>query len=361
MRRFPSDVATHDPGRFAVLLNINARGVSERVRQTIRRIVPEEHLFISANAEEADRHAATIIERRYDGVFSGGGDGSLVMLINMLWKHVLRLNSRMSEAGSQRPEPFRFPMLGILKLGTGNGWAGVVGSKKGVRQLKHALAGGALKFIPFDLIETEGRRFHFSGMGWDAAILNDYLEFKKLGSRFPRLKKFITTLPGYLTSTFLKTIPVEAWKQLRGTGGMKIKVVNRGKRLFRIEGGGRPVPARFGRGDIIYHGPANVIGCATTPNYGFNMKAFPYAMTMPGLMNLRIVQAGIPELVLNMGPIWEGTFRSPRFIDFLVSDVEIVASKPAPFHIGGDAEGLREQVRFGIASEPVKVLDFSLD
>jgi diacylglycerol kinase family enzyme len=372
-----------------VLLNINARGVSERVRRTISRIVPEEHLFISANAEEADGHAATIIERRYDGVFSGGGDGSLVMLINLLWKHVLRLNDRPTAhqqpttdcrrlTTDERPrptssiqhpvsgigapvDPYRFPMLGILKLGTGNGWAGVVGSKKGVRQLEHALSGGALKFLPFDLIETEGRRFHFSGLGWDAAILNDYIEFKKLGERFPRFKKFITTLPGYLTSTFLRTIPSEAWKQIRGRGGMKIKVLNRGKKLFRIEGGGRPVPARFGRGDIIYHGPANVVGCATTPNYGFNMKAFPYAMTMPGMMNLRIVQSGIPELVLNMGPIWEGTFRSPRFIDFLVSDVEIVASKPAPFHIGGDAEGMREEVRFGIASEPVKVLDFSLD
>lgn len=404
MRRFPTDVAAQEPGRFAVLLNINARGVNQRVRQAIGRVVPEEHLFISKNPEEADRHAAAIIERRYDGVFSGGGDGSLVMLINMLWKHVLRVNNqpgvasrtsppdpllapadqvrlrsprltnyrlpdfRPADSGLQpsayslQPEtPFRLPMLGILKLGTGNGWAGVVGSKKGVRQLRHVLSGGALKFMPFDLIEADGRKFHFAGLGWDAAILNDYNSFKDLGNRFPRLKTFITTLPGYLTSTFLKTIPVEAWKQVRGRGGMRIKVINRGKRLFRIEGGGRPVPARFGRGDIIYHGPANIVGFATTPNYGFNMKAFPYAMTMPGMMNVRIVVAGIPEVVLNLGPIWEGTFRSPRFVDFLASDVEIVAAKPAPFHIGGDAEGLREQVRFAVSSEPVKVLDFSLD
>ena len=82
-------------------------------------------------------------------------------------------------------------------------------------------------------------------------------------------------------------------------------------------------------------------------------------MTMPGMMNLRIVQSGIPEVVANLGPIWDGTFRSPRFRDFLVSDIEIFVNEPAPFHIGGDAEGYREYVRYRVTSETVKVVDFS--
>jgi diacylglycerol kinase family enzyme len=355
---------------YAVLLNINARGVNNKVRKAISRLVSQENLFISSSEAEADAHAEQIIKRRYEGVFSGGGDGSLIVLINMLWKHVIRLNREAAEGahgrlGNARAKgaafvPYRFPMLGILKLGTGNGWAGVVGSKKGVRQLEHALTGGELSFTPFDLIESEGKRFHFSGMGLDAALLNDYIQFKKLGVRYPALKKYVGTLPGYLASIVTQTIPRELVKQVFPSNRVNIKVINRGPKVFRIEAGGRPVPMRFGRNDMIFSGPAYIVGVATTPNYGFNLKAFPYAMTMPGMMNLRIVQAGILELILNAGLIWEGLYPGPRFHDFLLSDVEIFTSAPMPLQIGGDAEGVREYMRYGIVPEAVKVFDFSM-
>jgi diacylglycerol kinase family enzyme len=228
-----------------------------------------------------------------------------------------------------------------------------------MNQLERAISGAAMKAMPFDLIESEGSRFHFSGMGWDAAILNDYNAFKGLGDRYPAIKKHITGLPGYLASILFNTIPKEGVKQLIPSFRVKVKIANLGKSVFRIEGGGRPVPARFGRGDIIFRGEINIVGVATTPYYGFSMKAFPYAMTMPGMMNLRIVQAGIPELLLNAGRIWDGVYGGPHFHDFLVSDVEIMTSSPMPMHIGGDAKGLRESMRYRVVPEAVRVLDFN--
>jgi len=370
LSRFPSPVKNIKTGTFAVLLNINARGVSKKVRDTISQIVPEEDLFISHSELEAETHAHEIIKRRYKGVFSGGGDGSLILLVNLLWENVIKLNEELSSGsnaairdgykgtGDIVIEPYRFPFLGILKLGTGNGWASVVGSKKGVEQLKYVLAGGDLKFTPFDLIFTENRRFHFSGLGWDAAILNDYIDFKKLGNRFPYLKKYLASLPGYISSMMIRTIPRELTKQILNLKQSRCEIVNRGARVFRIEGGGRPVPVRFGRGDRIFSGNVNVVGVATTPNYGFNLKAFPYAMTMPGMMNLRIIQAGIPELIMNAGPIWNGVYCSPKIHDFLVSDVEIFFSASMPLQIGGDAEGMRDYIRYKVVPDAVRTLDF---
>ncbi|MFA6033492.1 MAG: hypothetical protein WC889_11390, partial [Myxococcota bacterium] len=197
-----------------------------------------------------------------------------------------------------------------------------------------------------------------SGIGWDALVLNDYIEMKKLGTSFPFLKPYLTSVAGYFTTAFVRSIPKDLAQRVLPTGRVKVNVFNNGPRVFRIEEGGRPVPVRFGRGDMIFHGSMNFLGVATTANYGFGLKIFPYAMTMPGMMHLRIMQADLPEIFANLGSIWDGTYRSPTFHDFLVSDIEIQASHPTPFQIGGDAEGLREVVRFRISSESVEVLDF---
>ena len=160
---------------IVVLLNENARRVSRRVKKSLHNLIPRVKVYSSRTLDEAARHIRDIVENRYSKVFSGGGDSSLAILINLI-KHYVDEKNRQIERLSQnlkaRIPRYRYPDIGILKLGTGNGWARIVKSGRGVRPLL-SMNEGSWKIKQFNLIETEGRFSHFAGLGWDAAILND--------------------------------------------------------------------------------------------------------------------------------------------------------------------------------------------
>ena len=101
------------------------------------------------------------------------------------------------------------------------------------------------------------------------------------------------------------------------------------------------------------------IGAATTPYYGYGLKAFPDAMTMPGFMQVRVVKAGVTELLSHVPSIWQGTYKSPNFIDFLVQKVHFTFSETMPLQIGGDAEGYRKEIALEVSETTVDFLDFS--
>ena len=60
--------------KVAVLLNANAKRVNEKVRRTLSHVVPEGDLFLTRTFEEARAVAETVVERRYQTVFTGGGE-----------------------------------------------------------------------------------------------------------------------------------------------------------------------------------------------------------------------------------------------------------------------------------------------
>src|SRR5262245_18251526 len=98
--------------RVAVILNAIAKRVTTRVRQAFEALVPSGDLFFSRSMEEGAEHAKQIIERRYDTVLAGGGDGTITATMN----HLLRAHQRASSRHV-------LPDIGILRLGTGNGLA----------------------------------------------------------------------------------------------------------------------------------------------------------------------------------------------------------------------------------------------
>src|ERR1700694_2175667 len=72
----------------AIVLNTNARGVSERVIHSLSHTVSEDDLFISRAQSGARRIARPVLARQYPIVFCGGGDGTFVVLVNELFKQV---------------------------------------------------------------------------------------------------------------------------------------------------------------------------------------------------------------------------------------------------------------------------------
>jgi diacylglycerol kinase family enzyme len=98
----------------------------------------------------------------------------------------------------------------------------------------------------------------------------------------------------------------------------------------------------------------------TVPYYGFGLKAFPFAESRPGMMQLRLAtQLSVSSLLWNLPQIWAGEFSHPSLLDFHVERVAVQFERPIPLQIGGDACGERDQMTFAMCPRPVELVDFN--
>ena len=326
----------------AVLLNANARNVSERLQRAVASLVPERDLFVSRSLQDAPRIADQVVRRGYGTVFTGGGDGTFVSFVN----HI-----------AERTEQARLPTprFGVLALGTGNGVAEVVGARRDspVQDLRDFLGGGTRATRRLDLLACEGRRTPFAGMGIDAAVLNDYNWVReKLGTG--ALRGLGTGIPGYGLAVALRSAP----RQLLERRPTYCEIVNAGRPAWRLDARGQPVGQPIDAGELLYAGPCMMAAAATVPFYGFGLRAFPFAASRPGMMQVRVVsQVPVATLLWNLPQVWSGQFAHPGLLDFHAERVEITFERPTPLQLGGDAFGWREKVELGMA-RPVELVDF---
>lgn len=338
-----SAVAAPAGHSVAVLLNANARRVSSRVHEVLRHVVPEDDLFLSRSTAEARTIARTVVGRRYGTVFTGGGDGTFVSFVTEILNLIPDGSAPM-------------PRFGVLKLGTGNALAAMVGATSGVGivdDVLRARAGQVRNVRRIDLVMTQGRATPFAGVGLDAALLNDYVAVKQRLGEGP-LKKWMTGATGYALAVASRTLPT----YLRRRHNPVFEVYSGRGPAVLLDAEGRPV-RDFGPGELLYHGPAQMCAASTVPFYGYKLRMFPFAGQVPGTMQLRI--ANVPPLTIlsHLGSIWNGTFRHPRLLDFLVESVVIRSSESLPLQVGGDAEGFGTEFEFRLAPRSVELVDFS--
>lgn len=341
---------------FAVILNENARRVTQRVVRSAQDVVPRFALYSSRTKEEAQQILKDLLDRGVNRIICGGGDGTFSSMLSQAKRYLEEKNLQLQEMGRNvRDELSRrsLPEFGILKLGTGNSLAPLLGIKKGLKPVRLLADGKDFKTRRINLIEAEQQCFTFCGMGWDAQILNDYLWLKNRFRR-PPLSRYVQTLFGYLTAITLRTIPTVMLRRKR----MKATIRNLGQHLYQIRPDGSLESLDCPAGEIFYKGSCHITGASTTPYYGYRLKAFPYAMKKTGLMQVRIVKAGVPELLTHAWPIWQGTYQSPNFLDYLAEEVHFSFSEKTPLQIGGDAEGYRSELSVKVSDLTVDLLDY---
>ncbi len=341
---------------FAIILNQNAHRVTGSVLRSVRRAAPRIAFYTSRTKEEGQQIIREVLDRGYRRIICGGGDGTIVHVLTAAKQYLQEKKERLHEAersaGADAPHP-SLPELGVLKLGTGNSLATVLGSKGGLGPVWRLANGEEFQTRRIHLIESENRCFTFCGLGWDAQILNDYAWIREKCR--PRiLSRLIQNLTGYLAAIAFRTIPKVLLTRRRSVATAR----NYGSTVYRIGPGGDLETLRCAPGNIFYHGPCHVIGAATTPYYGYGLKAFPNAMKIPGFMQVRVVRARVTEMLSHVPSIWQGTYKSPNFIDFLVQKAHFTFSESMPFHIGGDAEGYRNELVLKVSETAVDFLDF---
>lgn len=337
--------------RVAVVLNANARRVTGKVIHSLTHVVPEEDLFISRSEPDARRVVKTVLERRYQTVFSGGGDGTFAGLVN-------EVHRQLEHQGRHRFQ--RAPKFGVLRLGTGNGVASLINASSPRRDghlddVLRARAGEVPGYRRLDMLQVEGRLAHFAGLGIDGKVLNDYIWVKRtLGQG--AFKRAFSGAGGYFSSVAFKTLPY----YFTHAAAVECEVMNgdRGP-AWRVGPRGERVGDTVEPGGLIFRGKLMVVAAGTVPHYGFDLKMFPFAGRQRGMMNLRLARVSPAAVVANLPGIWRGKWFPAGLQDVLASEVKVRFAQPMPMQIAGDACGYRDELTLSVAPEPIELVDFT--
>lgn len=350
LRRAAPAVSQPSRTRVAVVLNANARRVTPRVVRALEHAVPAEDLFVSRSPLDTRRIARAVLERGYDTLFTGGGDGTFVAVANELRRQLAHRRHTGAPAA-------RAPRLGVLKLGTGNALAAFVRASDPagdgfLRDVLRARAGEAPGTRPLDLIDVEGTWAPFAGLGMDGQLLNDYVWVKERLGRGP-LRELMTGPGGYLSAVALRTVPHYLLEPTR----VSCEVVNGpDAEAQRLGPDGRPVKT-YAPGATLFAGELTMAAVATMPFYGYGLRMFPFAHQRPGRMQLRLSQVGALEALAHLPALWKGAWFPEGVQDFHATEVTLTFERELPLQLGGDAAGWRREVTFRVAPEPVELVD----
>lgn len=304
----------------------------------VERFLPRARLALTRSLDEARAWISDTLRPNPPSLLlAGGGDGTITGLLNEL-----------------RTAGVALPAIGVLPLGTGNAWARVTGAPRPAVALKQIAAVGERlpPLRPFSLVRVEGKVAPFAGTGWDAEMIQD---FKNQLSQAGPLRGTQAGLRGYLSAMFTRTIP----RHVFGDGNPQVSVYNLGDTALTVDPRGAVQPVAHGdQGALLYRGPAGVAGAATTPEWGFGFKAFPFAQAVPHRLSVRVYGASVLEATRNMFRLWRGEHPIPRMHDWFVQRLRMDFDREVPFQMGGDVIGLRRSLEFDLAEESVQLVDW---
>ncbi|MBK6848524.1 MAG: hypothetical protein IPG96_13685 [Proteobacteria bacterium] len=316
-------------GGLVVVVNPNARAVGARVIRQLQQLIGSDALLISESPDQVPLIARRIVQSGYDTVLCGGGDGTFTRLVS----EVLALR------------PARRPAFGLLRLGTGNALATVLGAARPTaRGLAADLrcARDRSRRVTLPLLQVEGQLAPFAGVGLDALILEDYVSFKRSIEDTP-LERLGSGPLGYGLAIAGRSL----WRYLQ-TPLPTVVIRNEGVAAYRLDRDGNLVGPPVGRGEEIYRGPVSLAAASTIPYYGFGLRLFPQANQLRDRFQLRIGHVGAATLLANVPAIFRGSFADDRVLDFACSAVSVASDDPTALQIGGDLVGRREHVSIGL-------------
>lgn len=331
-----------DPPRIAVVVNGRARNVTSEVISTLDQILHGGDLFVSRSLEDAHEIAKTLVTRGYGTVLTGGGDGTFTVMVTEVVREARRTG-------------LPLPRFGLLKLGTGNSLAWVVGAGEvrgrelgaDIERLSQHAGSRSMR-----LVEVEGIISPFCGLGADAMVLADYGLVKEWLCRTP-LRRIAPGPLSYGIAAVTRSLPQQLFGALP-----HCRIVNQGGEGFRLGPKASVLGRPIQRGEVLYEGPLRFAGLSTIPYYGYGFRMFPYAEERSDRMHLRVTTLSPLKFAAHFSDIWRGSYEDPESLfDYLVDAVTIELDPPTPFQVGGDLRGRRSQVRVLLSPTPIQLVD----
>lgn len=331
------------PERIAVVVNGNAKNVTDEVISTLDQILLGGDLFVSRSLDEADEIAKVVVNRGYGTVLTGGGDGTFSVMVTKVVAEAVRKDAAL-------------PRFGFLKLGTGNALAHVVGASGSaggdlaadIRRLREDAGSREIS-----LVQVDGVLAPFCGFGIDALVLQDYEAIKHQFGGTP-FERFGSGPVGYTLASLTRSLPRSLVRR-----PAQCTVINRGAECYRVGPNGVIPGHAIAEGEVLFQGPAQLVGVATIPYYGYGFRAFPFAEERPDRMHLRVSNLSAPTFLRHFRSIWRGEYQNPdKISDFLVAAVDIQMDPESPFQIGGDFRFVTGEMRVSLAPRRIRLVDF---
>jgi diacylglycerol kinase family enzyme len=327
---------------LAILVNANAKRGGRRIAVQTARILPRAQVKLSRSLEEATEWLRQVVATKPKVIFAAGGDGTAIALVNALARVV--------------PEDQPLPPIGVLKLGTGNAWANVLGAPKlsVSLDLLRALEDyeGPLPLRRFGLVDASGTLTHFAGAGWDAEILNDYKEQLAASKGPPRI--FAKSVYGYIGAMFLRTAPKSIIH-----GRPHVLIENLGDEVYTVDSSGALARVEGAKhGTVLWDGLMSVTGAATCPEFGYHFRAYPFAERMLGMINVRVFDRSTVGGIMSIPRLWTGRHPLRGMHDWFTTAARFTFSRPMALEVGGDALPPRRTVEMRISPREARVLDW---
>ena len=264
--------------KVAVLLNANARNVSEGLKRELENFVPPEDLYYSRSFEDARSIASTVLDKGYRTVLTGGGDGTFVGYVNCLFEEARRpvatASERRVQAGALarahgQAAPLRRAQAGDRQRRGRLRRRQRPPRRRGRGHPPRPLRRGLRRRAPCTCSRTRASARPSPAWASTRALLNDYVGHEGAGG--PRRAR-VLLLHRRQDPSRLRAC---ARRPQRG-GGEPGRAARSG---LAPTATCRP---RILRGEVIYKGPCKIAAAGTVPNYGFGFRIFPYACARRG-------------------------------------------------------------------------------
>lgn len=339
---------------LAILVNANAKRGGRRIAVQTSRLLPRATVKLTRSIDEVVVWLRDVLPSKPDVILAAGGDGTAIALVNALARVVA--------------EGDPLPPIGVLKLGTGNAWANVLGAPK----LAGSLAmlrdlhdrEDALPLRRFGLVDVAypatregepsepGMLAHFAGTGWDAEILSDYKEQLAQSKGPPRF--FAKSVWGYVTAMLTRTAP----KSLV-LGRPHVLIENLGDEVFTVDSHGALKRVEGAKhGTVLWDGLMSVAGAATCPEFGYHFRAYPFAERFLGKLNVRVFDRSTLGGITSIPRLWTGAHPLRGMHDWFTTAARFTFSRPMALEVGGDAHPPRRTVEMRISPREARVLDW---
>jgi diacylglycerol kinase family enzyme len=316
--------------RAVAIINDHARRANARTARKLETALPG-RVRRTGSLDEARAAIRAEIARGVDLVVLGGGDGTVVMGVQLI-----------AEAcrGAGKPPP----AIGVLRLGSGNAIADAAGATDDpAADLARLVAGrGVWRTLP--LLETLGVRAPFVGAGVDAQLLEDHEAIGRVVDRVPGARRLVGAGTRYALSVALRSLP-------RFAAGSRAQatVTNRGAPAIELARGG-PTGRTRAPGEVLWAGACTLVAGATIPFFGFGLRMFAFAESRPDRFQLRCGDAGLLEIARNTPAAFRGDYFSDSVSDFLCDRVEIAFDRDTAIEAGGELLGRERRIELALGA-----------
>jgi diacylglycerol kinase family enzyme len=329
--------------RVAVVVNGNAKGVTDELVAILDQLVQAGDLFVSRSLEEGQEIAERIVDKGYPTVLTGGGDGTFCQMVTWV----------VDRCAARGLEPPRF---GLLRLGTGNALAWVLGAEntkaRGIfadlARLRRQGGHGTLR-----LLRIAGKLAPFAGIGVDGMAIEHFNQVKQVVDQLPPAFHRAGGGLSHFVSIAFRTMPEVL---VRPT--TRVRIVNRGAPAVRLDGDGQPTGGKLATGATIFEGPVRSVLFSTVPYWGFGARIFPFADPHGDAFNVRCVNIGSVQVAAHIRSIWDGSYRDARVTDFSAEAVDVELETPKPLEVAGDPAGRHAKLTVELHPRPIRVVDY---